>query len=65
MAALATAALLWTAGQTEATSPEPWEGYDRGVRWERSLEDAKARAAKERKPILLFQLVGDLDREGC
>jgi hypothetical protein len=35
------------------------------VRWEWSLLKAKRRAAGERKPILLYQLVGDLDKEGC
>ena len=45
--------------------PEPWKGYQKGVRWEESLDDAKARAAKEGKPILFYQLVGDLDKEGC
>jgi hypothetical protein len=35
------------------------------VRWEKSLDAAKERAAKEGKPILLYQLVGDLDKEGC
>jgi len=48
-----------------AQDSKPWEGYDRGVRWEKSLDDAKVRAAKESKPILLYQLVGDLDKEGC
>jgi hypothetical protein len=37
----------------------------RGVRREKSLDDALRIAAKEKKPVLLFQLVGDLDREGC
>jgi len=35
------------------------------VRWEKSLDDAKKRAAAEKKPVLLYQLVGDLDKEGC
>lgn len=35
------------------------------IRWEASLDAARARAARERKPILFHQLVGDLDKEGC
>lgn len=46
-------------------SGKPWDGYNKGVRWEESLEAAKKRAAVEGKPILLYQLVGDLDKEGC
>lgn len=44
---------------------EEWKGYNRGIRWEKSLDAAKTRAAKEGKPILFHQLVGDLDKEGC
>lgn len=45
--------------------PRPWAGYDRGVRWVVPAKDAFALAAKERKPLLVFHLVGDLDKEGC
>jgi hypothetical protein len=38
-----------------------WTGYNEGVRWEPSLEAAK----RTGQPILHFQVVGDLDREGC
>lgn len=44
---------------------EDWKGYNRGIRWEKSIDEAKRRAAIEGKPILLHQLVGDLDKEGC
>ena len=40
-------------------------GLGKGVTWENSLEEAKRRAAREGKAVLLFQLVGDLDKEGC
>ncbi len=43
----------------------PWPGLREGIRWERSLTAATRRAAREGKPLLLFQLVGDLDKEGC
>ena len=35
------------------------------IRWEPSLDAARARAAREGKPVLFHQLVGDLDKEGC
>ncbi len=42
-----------------------WPGMQEGIRWERSLAVATRRAAREGKGVLLFQLVGDLDKEGC
>ena len=44
---------------------KPWKPMDKGVRWEKSLEEAQRRASHEAKPVLLFQLVGDLTNEGC
>jgi len=44
---------------------KPWIGLAKGIRWEASVPEAMARAKKEGKPVLLHQLVGDLDREGC
>ena len=35
------------------------------IHWETSLDAARARAAREGKPVLFHQLVGDLDKEGC
>ncbi len=35
------------------------------IRWETSLDAARARAARDGKPVLFHQLVGDLDKEGC
>jgi hypothetical protein len=52
-------------GAATLRAEEAWKGYNQGIRWEKSLEAAKQRAAKEGKPILLHQLVGDLDKEGC
>lgn len=48
-----------------ASAQQKWAGYDKGVKWEASLDQALKRAAKEAKPVLLYQLVGDLKREGC
>ena len=42
-----------------------WSGMQEGIHWERSLAVATRRAAREGKGVLLFQLVGDLDKEGC
>lgn len=53
------------AAQQPPVKPPAWKSYNKGVKWEKSLDDAKARAAKEGKPILLYQLVGDVDKEGC
>jgi hypothetical protein len=50
---------------TGAWAGEEWKDYDRGIRWEKSLDAAKLRAAREGKPILFHQLVGDLDKDGC
>jgi hypothetical protein len=62
--------LAWMGGapawaQQSTVRPTDWRGYQRGVRWEKSLEAAQERALREGKPILLYQLVGDLNREGC
>jgi hypothetical protein len=48
-----------------AWAGDAWKDYDQGIRWEKSLDAAKLRAAREGKPILFHQLVGDLDKEGC
>ena len=48
-----------------ATAQEPWKGYAGGIEWEESFDAARNRAMEENKPILLHQLVGDLDKEGC
>ena len=42
-----------------------WHALNKGIKWESSFDEAKKRASKEGKPILLYQLVGDLDKEGC
>lgn len=46
-------------------TPLPWASYNRGVRWAPSLEKAQTVARAARKPILLFLLSGDLDKQGC
>ncbi len=44
---------------------EKWVDYNKGIKWETSLDAAKVKAAREGKPILFHQLVGDLDKVGC
>ncbi len=48
-----------------APQDAPCERAARGIRWERSLDYALRRAAREGKPVLFHQLVGDMDKEGC
>jgi hypothetical protein len=42
-----------------------WKGYDKGIRWERSLDAAFARAVREKKPVLYVRMLGSLDMELC
>ena len=71
MKSVAFAAILCAAAgaawgqQGPPVKPPAWKAYNRGVTWEKSLKDARARAEKEGKPVLVHQLVGDLDKEGC
>jgi hypothetical protein len=59
------AAAILLALATQAAPPKHWKDYDRGVRWEPSVETAFRRAAELRRPVLLYQLVGDMNLEGC
>ncbi len=45
--------------------PLPWKDYNKGVLWTKSNDQAFARAKKEKRPLLFFHLVGDLDKGGC
>jgi hypothetical protein len=51
-----------TASPTAEARPE--EGRD-GIRWERSLAAAKAKAARTGKPLLILHLFGRLDEAFC
>ena len=44
--------------------PQPWEGYNKGVRFTMPFDDAVALAKKEKKPLMVFNLVGDADKHG-
>lgn len=63
------AAFLFTvaapAWAQQKVTERPWRAPKGGVAWEKSFEEAQEKAKKENKPILLYQLVGDLNKEGC
>jgi hypothetical protein len=63
------AAFLFTAAGAasaqQKVTERPWKQPKNGVLWEKSFEDAQEKAKRENKPILLYQLVGDLTKEGC
>jgi hypothetical protein len=40
-------------------------GRQAGIAWAASLDDARARAKREAKPVLLLHLFGRLDEEFC
>lgn len=35
------------------------------VNWHKTMEDAQAAAKKSGRPVLLFQMMGDLDKQFC
>ena len=53
------------AAQNAPPKPIPWSGYNRGVHWETSLDEALKKAEQTGKPVMLHQLVGDMKAEGC
>jgi hypothetical protein len=59
------AGMAAVAAAQSASKPEPWSGYNRGVHWENSLDEALKKAAETGKPVMLHQLVGDMKAEGC
>jgi len=65
-------ALAWThvAADPEpakevAVAPEKEELPPMRVRWRQDLSKAKAEAKAKGRPLLLFQLLGNLDQEFC
>ncbi len=46
-------------------TPLPWDGYNNGVKWAESMDKAYDQARKEKKLLMVFTLVGDLDKGGC
>ncbi|HEU4339458.1 MAG TPA: hypothetical protein VFS19_05275 [Planctomycetota bacterium] len=47
--------------------PRAWASYNRvgTVFWTQPYEAAVAKAREKRKLLMVFQLVGDMDKEGC
>jgi hypothetical protein len=43
----------------------PWSGYRRGILWHTDMEEAKKLAAKSKKLVLYYQIVGELNKDGC
>ena len=76
LALLASALVLVAAGSDEKWtnrrccdkgSPRPWKNYNKiGVTWTQPMEAAAKQAARKTgKLLMVFQLVGDMDKEGC
>ena len=45
--------------------PRKWDGYNKGVKWTQPMQGAIERAKKEGRILMVFHLVGDMDKEGC
>jgi len=45
--------------------PLPWSDYNKGVQWTQTMDDAFEKAAADKKLVMVFNLVGDLDKGGC
>ncbi|GEM_PF-2498793 len=72
--AVGVAACLLTAGSVSAQQKDDcctkgkgktWSGYGSGIRWTQPEDSARANAKELDRPLILFRLVGDLDKEGC
>lgn len=48
-----------------ASDARPWPLYQKGVRWVRSLDDARALAREKSKLVFQYRLVGDMDAAEC
>jgi hypothetical protein len=45
--------------------PNPWADYNLGVKWTVPLDAAVRKARESNKLLMIFHLVGDLDKQGC
>ena len=59
------AGMAAAAAAQSTPKPTPWSGYNKGVHWEASLDEALKKAEQTGKPVMLHQLVGDMKAEGC
>jgi hypothetical protein len=44
---------------------KPWPLYNKGVRWTQPFAGAAKKARETRKLLMVFHLVGDMDKQGC
>ena len=49
----------------DANGPKPWPGYNKGVQWTQPFDAAVKKARETNKLLMVFHLVGDMDKEGC
>ncbi len=49
----------------DGKNPKPWADYNKGIRWSQPAVEAVEQARRDNKLLMIFQLVGDLDKEGC
>lgn len=49
----------------DGKTPYPWAEYNKGVQWSQPAVETVERARRENRLIMFFQVVGDLDKEGC
>lgn len=50
----------------DANGVRPWKSYNKvGVMWTQPMDAAVKQARKTGKLLMVFQLVGDMDKEGC
>jgi len=44
---------------------KPWAPYNKTVTWTQDIDAAFAKAKEAGKLLMVFHLVGDMDKEGC
>ena len=49
----------------DGKNPKPWADYNKGVKWSQPAVESVEKARRENKLLMVFQLVGDVDKEGC
>ncbi len=49
----------------EDGKPKPWAPYNKTVTWTQDIDAAFAKAKETGRLLMVFHLVGDMDKEGC
>ena len=44
---------------------KPWAPYNKNVTWTQDIDAAFKKAGEDGKLLMVFHLVGDMDKEGC